>query len=70
MGPMNISLLDLLKPFVDEQVAKRGFATSSQHVRELIRADQNRQRPRELDGAASPAAAGRRFSFRRPFSLC
>ena len=56
---MNISLPDALKFFVDEQVAERGYGTSSEYVRELIRADQDRQRLRKLllDGAASPATA-------------
>ena len=56
---MNISLPDSLKSFVDEQVAKRGYGTSSEYVRELIRSDQDRQRLRDLllDGAASPATA-------------
>jgi antitoxin ParD1/3/4 len=62
MGTMNISLPDSLKSFVDEQVAERGYGTSSEYVRELIRADQDRQRLRKLllDGAASPAAGGGR----------
>ena len=57
MSTMNISLPDSLKSFVDEQVARRGYGTSSEYVRELIRADQERQRLRQLllDGAASPA---------------
>jgi len=60
MSTMNISLPDSLKSFVDEQVAKRGYATSSEYVRELIRTDQDRERLRNLllDGAASkPTAA-------------
>lgn len=59
MSTMNISLPDTLKSFVDEQVAKRGYATSSEYVRELIRADQDRDRLRKvlLDGAASKATA-------------
>ena len=59
MGTMNISLPDSLKSFVDEQVDQRGYGTSSEYVRELIRADQDRQRLRRLllDGAASPATA-------------
>ncbi len=59
MGTMNISLPDSLKAFVDEQVAGRGYGTSSEYVRELIRADQERQALRKLllDGAASPATA-------------
>ena len=36
---MNISLPDSLKSFVDEQVTKRGYGTSSEYVRELIRKD-------------------------------
>jgi antitoxin ParD1/3/4 len=54
---MNISLPDSLKSFVDDQVARRGYATSSEYVRELIRVDQDRQRLRDLllDGAQSPA---------------
>jgi antitoxin ParD1/3/4 len=59
MSTMNISLPDALKSFVDEQVAKRGYATSSEYVRELIRADQDRERLRELllDGASSKTTA-------------
>jgi antitoxin ParD1/3/4 len=59
MNTMNVSLPDSLKSFVDEQVAKRGYGTSSEYVRELIRSDQDRQRLRDLllDGAASPATA-------------
>jgi antitoxin ParD1/3/4 len=57
MTTMNVSLPDALKSFVDEQVEKRGYSTSSEYVRELIRADQDRQKLRNmlLDGAAYPA---------------
>ena len=57
MSTMNISLPEVLKSFVDDQVAERGYGTSSEYVRELIRADQDRQRLRGLllDGAASSA---------------
>ena len=53
---MNISLPETLKSFVDEQVAGRGYGTSSEYIRELIRKDQDRQRLRQLllDGGASP----------------
>ena len=59
MTTMNISLPDALKSFVDEQVASRGYGTSSECVRELIRKDQDRQRLRVLllGGAASAATA-------------
>lgn len=56
MSTMNISLPEALKSFVDEQVSTRGYGTSSEYVRELIRIDQNRQMLRGLllDGAESP----------------
>lgn len=59
MTTMNISLPETLKAFVDEQVSGRGYGTSSEYVRELIRKDQGRQHLRSLllDGAASPAGA-------------
>jgi len=58
VGTMNISLPDELRDFVEEQV-KRGYGTSSEYVRELIRRDQDRLRVRNLliAGAASPPAA-------------
>lgn len=57
MTTMKISLPDALKSFVDEQVASRGYGTSSEYVRELICRDQDRQRLRGLllEGAASAA---------------
>ena len=48
MSTMNISLPESLKSFVDEQVTRRGYATSSEYVRELIGIDQDRQRLRDL----------------------
>lgn len=55
---MNISLPEELKDFVDEQV-RRGYGTSSEYVRELIRKDQDQLRLRELllAGVASPPSA-------------
>lgn len=37
---MNISRPDSLKKFLDTQVQSRGYSTSSEYVRELIRNDQ------------------------------
>lgn len=53
---MNISLPDSMKSFVDEQVSQRGYGTSSEYLRELIRRDQDRQHLRGLllAGAAVP----------------
>lgn len=56
---MNISLPEALKAFVDEQVSQRGYGTSSEYVRELIRKDQDRLHLRGLllAGAATAPAA-------------
>ncbi len=43
MTTMNISLPDALKEFVDAQVRERGYSTSSEYVRDLIRNDQVHQ---------------------------
>ncbi|HEB77169.1 MAG TPA: type II toxin-antitoxin system ParD family antitoxin [Methylothermaceae bacterium] len=55
MSTMIISIPDELKAFVDEQVAKRGYGTISEYVRELIRKDQERTQLRNLliEGATS-----------------
>jgi antitoxin ParD1/3/4 len=76
MTTMNISLPDALKTFVDEQVSQRGYGTSSEYVRELIRKDQDRSRLREmlLAGGASESAGvadssyfeGLRAQIRKP----
>lgn len=62
---MNISLPDSLKTFVDEQVTQRGYGTSSEYVRELIRKDQERQHLRGLllEGAASAPAGPADVSY-------
>ena len=59
MSTMNISLPDSLKAFVEEQVTERGYGTSSEYVRELIRKDADRLHLRGLllEGAASAPAA-------------
>lgn len=56
MSTMNISLPDGLKDFVDSQVGSRGFGTSSEYVRELIRKDQDRQQLRGLLLAGAQSA--------------
>lgn len=58
MSTMNISLPDSLKAFVDAQVGERGFGTSSEYVRELIRRDQERMRLRALLLAGAESAPG------------
>jgi antitoxin ParD1/3/4 len=59
MSTMNVSLPDAMKSFVDEQVVERGYGTSSEYVRELIRKDQQRLQLRSLllqGGLSAPAA--------------
>lgn len=59
MTTMNISLPDSLKSFVDEQVNLRGYGTSSEYVRELIRKDQDRTRLRGLLLKGAESAQGK-----------
>ena len=56
---MNMSLPDDSKSFVDQQVSERGYGTSSECVRELIRKDQDRLQLRGLllAGVATTPAA-------------
>jgi antitoxin ParD1/3/4 len=56
MSTMNVSLPESMKAFIDEQVAARGYGTSSEYVRDLIRREQDREKLRTLllEGAASP----------------
>jgi antitoxin ParD1/3/4 len=66
MSTMNVSLPGSLKSFVDQQVAERGYSTSSEYVRELIRREQDRLHLRSLllDGASTrPARPADRAYF-------
>lgn len=56
MSTMNISLPEALKSFVDEQVGRRGYSTSSEYIRELIRKDHDRQHLRGLLLAGAESA--------------
>lgn len=55
---MNVSLPDPLKDFVEEQVVERGFGTSSEFVRDLIRNEQDRTRLRSLLEAGMVSGPG------------
>lgn len=59
MTTMNVSLPEDLKQFVDTQVSRGNYGSTSEYVRDLIRRDQDRRRLRTalLDGAQSPVAA-------------
>lgn len=66
MSTMNVSLPDAMKSFVDEQVVERGYGTSSEYVRELIRKDQQRLQLRSLllrGGLSAPAAGADKAYF-------
>jgi len=81
MTTMNISLPDTMKAFVDAQIQERGYGTSSEYIRDLIRSDQTRQAEQRLatlmlegleSGPAIPADAAywdrkrEAFKQRRP----
>ncbi|MDR0626405.1 MAG: type II toxin-antitoxin system ParD family antitoxin [Bifidobacteriaceae bacterium] len=42
MATMNISMPTNLRSFVEEQVAERGYGTTSEYMRDLVRRDQER----------------------------
>ncbi len=70
MSTMNISLPEALKAFVDERIASGQFGTSSEYVRELIRADMERLALRQqllkgLEGDAARAATAEWFDALR-----
>ncbi|MCB0221899.1 MAG: type II toxin-antitoxin system ParD family antitoxin [Chrysiogenetes bacterium] len=56
MSTMNISLPEALKEFVDQQVEERGFSTTSEYLRDLIRKEFEKNKLREmiLEGVNSP----------------
>jgi antitoxin ParD1/3/4 len=58
MATMNISLTDELKAEVDAAVETRGYVSSSEYIRDLLRRDLERERLRRLilDGMESPDA--------------
>jgi antitoxin ParD1/3/4 len=59
MSTMNISLPESLRAFVDEQVGERGYGTSSEYMRELIRRDQDRRHLRQLLLSGAESSPGR-----------
>ena len=70
MEAMNILLPDVLREFVDRQMVKAGYGTSSGYVRELIRRDQSRSHLRALllvgaESALQKRAAGHKATRRR-----
>lgn len=67
MSTMNISLPESLKTFIDTQVAERGYATSSEYIRELVRRELDREKLRAIvmQGGASPPGGPPEFDALR-----
>ena len=42
MTTVNISIPDSMKTFIDEQVAKGGYSTTSEYIRQLLRQEAER----------------------------
>jgi len=49
MTTVNISLPDELRAFIEEQMAREGYASASEYIRDLIREAQRRNAKRELE---------------------
>ena len=58
MTTMNVSLPEELKEFVDAQVDRGGFGSTSEFVRDLIRREQDRQEMRALLLASASSPSG------------
>lgn len=50
MEDVNITLPEPLKQFVDEQIASGRYGSTSEYMRELIRADERRMAEAKLEG--------------------
>ena len=60
---MNISLPDSLKEWIEHQVADGGYATASEYVRELIRADEKRKAEDQLEALLLTGLQGEATEF-------
>jgi antitoxin ParD1/3/4 len=49
MATLNISLLEPMRAYVDQQVAQGGYSTASEYVRHLVREDQRRAAKERLE---------------------
>ncbi len=49
MKSINISLPDMMRAYVEEQVAGGGYSTISEYFRELVRQDQKRKAKEHLE---------------------
>ncbi|MEH2325749.1 MAG: type II toxin-antitoxin system ParD family antitoxin [Nostoc sp.] len=49
MTTLNISLPDAMRAFIDEQVAKGGYSTASEYIRDLVRQAQKKADKEKLE---------------------
>jgi antitoxin ParD1/3/4 len=49
METMNIALPESMKHFVQERVTQGGYSSTSEYIRDLIRADQKRKTEERID---------------------
>ena len=65
MQSMNISLPELLKEFVDDQIAKGRYSSASEYVRELIREDEKRKATERLESLLLDGLTGEETELTR-----
>ncbi len=58
MTTVNISLPDNMKAFIEERVAKEGYASVSEYFRDLIREAQRRKAKLELEARLAEGLQG------------
>ncbi|GAB1540694.1 type II toxin-antitoxin system ParD family antitoxin [Scytonema sp. NUACC21] len=49
MTTLNISLPEAMRAFIDEEVAKGGYSTASEYIRDLIRQAQKKAEEKKLE---------------------
>ena len=57
MTNVNVSLPDTLKEYIEDQVSSGGYGTTSEYLRELIRADRKLKAQNRLESAVDNVAS-------------
>jgi antitoxin ParD1/3/4 len=58
MTTMNISLPDEMKAFIEDRLAQEGYASASEHLRDLIREAQRRKAKQDLEAKLAEGLKG------------
>ena len=58
MTSMNVSLPDEMKAFIEEQVAREGFASASEYFSKLVREAQRRKAKQNLEAKLAEGLLG------------